>query len=91
MRISSLFLGILFGTLLIKAEVASWFRIEQCIAWLDAEPARLQVDADKDAMLDRIIASYETAWGKLPVRKSSPWCSEAGIVGPALYQASRSA
>ena len=36
--------------------------VEQCIAWLDAEPARLQVDADKDAMLDRIIAAQEKAW-----------------------------
>ncbi|MDA0336819.1 MAG: SDR family oxidoreductase [bacterium] len=37
--------------------------VEQCITWLDAEPARLQVDAQKDAMLERIIAAYERAWG----------------------------
>ena len=37
--------------------------VEECIAWLDADPARLQVDAEKDAMMDRIIAAQERAWG----------------------------
>ena len=36
--------------------------VEECIAWFDAEPGRLQVDAEKDAMMDRIIAAYERAW-----------------------------
>ena len=37
--------------------------VEECIAWLDAEPGRLQVDAGKEAMMDRIIAAHESAWG----------------------------
>ena len=36
--------------------------VEQSIAWLDAEPTRLQVDAEKDMMMDRIIDAYEKAW-----------------------------
>jgi len=36
--------------------------VEQSIAWLDAEPTRLQVDAEKDMMMDRIIAAHEKAW-----------------------------
>lgn len=36
--------------------------VEECIAWLDAEPGRLVVDAEKDAMMDTIIAAYEKAW-----------------------------
>lgn len=36
--------------------------VRQCIAWLDAEPARAQVDPAKDAMMDQIIAAYERAW-----------------------------
>jgi nucleoside-diphosphate-sugar epimerase len=37
--------------------------VEQCIAWLDADPARQAADAEKDAMMDKIIAAYEQAWG----------------------------
>ena len=37
--------------------------VEECIAWLDAEPGRLVVDAEKEAMMDTIIAAYEKAWG----------------------------
>jgi len=36
--------------------------VEQCIAYLDAEPGRLVVDEEKDAMMDKIIAAYEKAW-----------------------------
>lgn len=36
--------------------------VEECIAWFDAEPGRLQVDPEKDAMMDRVIAAYERAW-----------------------------
>lgn len=36
--------------------------VEECIAWLDAEPGRLVVDAEKEAMMDKIIAAYEKAW-----------------------------
>lgn len=36
--------------------------VEECIAWLDAEPGRLVVDAEKEAMMDAIIAAYEKAW-----------------------------
>ena len=36
--------------------------VEECIAWLDAEPGRLVVDAEKEAMMDTIIAAYEKAW-----------------------------
>lgn len=36
--------------------------VEACIEWLDAEPGRLQIDADKDAMMDRILAACEQAW-----------------------------
>ncbi len=36
--------------------------VEECIAWLDAEPGRLVVDEEKEAMMDKIIAAYERAW-----------------------------
>ena len=37
--------------------------VEACIEWLDAEPGRLQIDPDKDAMMDRVISASERAWG----------------------------
>jgi nucleoside-diphosphate-sugar epimerase len=33
----------------------------EIMAWYDADPARQQVDAEFDALLDRIIAAYESA------------------------------
>jgi nucleoside-diphosphate-sugar epimerase len=35
---------------------------EEVIAWFDADPARQVVDEDDNALLDRIIAAYESAW-----------------------------
>ena len=35
---------------------------EECLRWLDAEPGRLEVDTEKDAMMDEIIAAYARAW-----------------------------
>ena len=35
---------------------------EECVRWLDAEPGRLAVDAEKDALMDEIISAYEKAW-----------------------------
>lgn len=37
--------------------------VEQCIAWLDADPARRAVDPQKDAMMDRLVAAMESARG----------------------------
>jgi hypothetical protein len=31
--------------------------IERSLAWFDADPARQTIDAERDALLDRIIAS----------------------------------
>lgn len=36
--------------------------VEDCIAWLDAESGRGDVDTQKDAMMDQIITAYERAW-----------------------------
>lgn len=36
--------------------------VEECITWLDADPGRLRVDAEKEAMMDKIITAYERAW-----------------------------
>jgi len=36
--------------------------VKECIAWLDAEPGRGDVDSEKDAMIDQIIIAYERAW-----------------------------
>ncbi|MBT6144279.1 MAG: NAD-dependent dehydratase, partial [Gemmatimonadetes bacterium] len=36
--------------------------VEECIAWLDAEPGRGDVDPGKEAMMDKIITAYERAW-----------------------------
>lgn len=33
--------------------------VERDIAWLDADPERGRIDAERDALLDRIIAAYE--------------------------------
>ncbi len=37
---------------------------EEVMAWYDADPARQQVDAEFDQMLDKIIAAYESGWPK---------------------------
>jgi nucleoside-diphosphate-sugar epimerase len=36
---------------------------EEIIAWYDADPARRQLDPAFDALMDRIIADHERAWG----------------------------
>jgi nucleoside-diphosphate-sugar epimerase len=36
--------------------------VARSLAWFDADPARQVVDADRDALLDRILAAYRTAW-----------------------------
>jgi hypothetical protein len=36
--------------------------VEECIAWLDAESGRGDVDTEKDAMMDQITTAYERAW-----------------------------
>ena len=38
--------------------------VKEIMAWYDADPARQVVDADKDAMMDRIIAAYESGLSK---------------------------
>ena len=35
---------------------------KECIAWLDADPQRAQIDKEKEAMMDRVITAYEKAW-----------------------------
>lgn len=35
---------------------------EEVMAWYDADPARQQVNAEFDRMLDKIIAAYESGW-----------------------------
>lgn len=34
--------------------------VQEILAWYDADPARQVVDAEKDAMMDRIITAYES-------------------------------
>ena len=36
--------------------------IREIMAWYDAEPSRQVVDPDFNALLDKIINAYETAW-----------------------------
>ncbi len=36
--------------------------IARSLAWFDADPARQVVDESRDALLDRILATYEAAW-----------------------------
>ncbi|HEX7625617.1 MAG TPA: SDR family oxidoreductase [Gaiellaceae bacterium] len=36
--------------------------IARSLAWFDADPARKVVDESRDALLDRILATYEAAW-----------------------------
>ena len=35
---------------------------KECVAWLDADPQRAQIDKEKEAMMDRVITAYEKAW-----------------------------
>ena len=35
---------------------------KECVAWLDADPQRAQIDKEKEAMMDRVITTYEKAW-----------------------------
>jgi nucleoside-diphosphate-sugar epimerase len=37
---------------------------EEVMAWYDGDPARQKVDSAFDALCDKIIAAYETAWPK---------------------------
>lgn len=39
---------------------------EEILAWYDADPARQSVDQELDALIDRIIAAYESAWPAQP-------------------------
>ena len=34
----------------------------ECVAWLDADPQRAQIDQEKEEMMDHIIAAYQKAW-----------------------------
>ncbi len=63
--------SVIFDNTKIKRAVPGWeARIpfargaEEMIAWRDANPARRQVDAKFDAMLDRMIEAYKGAWPK---------------------------
>ena len=38
--------------------------VQEIMAWYDADPSRQVVDAEKDAMMDRIIAAYELGLSK---------------------------
>ena len=35
---------------------------KECVTWLDADPQRGQIDEQKEAMMDRVIAAYQKAW-----------------------------
>jgi len=35
---------------------------KECVTWLDADPQRAQIDEQKEAMIDRVIAAYQKAW-----------------------------
>ena len=35
---------------------------KECVTWLDADPQRAQIDEQKEAMTDRVIAAYQKAW-----------------------------
>ena len=39
-------------------------RLEDTIAWYDADPARRKVDEAFNRTSDRILAAYQTAWPK---------------------------
>ena len=34
----------------------------ECVAWLDADPQRAQIDQEREEMMDHIIAAYQKAW-----------------------------
>ncbi len=39
--------------------------VEEILAWFNADPARRKVDAGFDALCDRIISAYQSAWPKI--------------------------
>ena len=39
-----------------------WQGAREIMAYYDEDPAHQVIDADADAMMDRIIAAYEAAW-----------------------------
>lgn len=36
--------------------------IRRTLAWFDADPAHKQIDAEAEAMWDRLIAAYKDGW-----------------------------
>lgn len=87
MRISSLCLGILFGILLIKSEVASWFRIEQMFLFQQAHMyliigSAVAVGAVSVALIKRF--GLRTVDGEQPVLKVKPF-QKGTIIGGILF------
>jgi uncharacterized protein len=86
-RISSLFVGILFGVLLIKSEVASWFRIEQMFLFNEAHMyliigSAVAVGALSVALIKRF--QLHTIDGEEPVIKVKPF-QTGTIIGGVLF------
>ncbi|MDA0336820.1 MAG: YeeE/YedE thiosulfate transporter family protein [bacterium] len=87
MRISSLFVGIAFGILLIKSEVASWFRIEQMFLFQEAHMyliigSAVAVGAASVALIKRL--GLHTVDGEQPVLKVKPF-HKGTIIGGVLF------
>ena len=87
MRISSLFIGIFFGILLIKSEVASWFRIEQMFLFQEAHMyliigSAVAVGAASVALIKWL--GLRTVDGEPPVLKVKP-LHKGTIIGGVLF------
>jgi len=87
MRISSLFVGIAFGILLIKSEVASWFRIEQMFLFQEAHMyliigSAVAVGAASVALIKWL--GLHTVDGDQPVLKVKPF-QKGTIIGGVLF------
>ncbi len=61
--------SVIFDNTKIKRAVPGWMAtipyaqgVQEVLAWYDADPARQVSDPAWDALFDRIIAAYETAW-----------------------------